>query len=177
MKYRLEIKDIPEGLSIRSVRSRSWALTIAGGVLFAILVYSLADKLLPAALAISFALAGGVLLATLQFPKQVAVLTVTKFEMTLAGRFRRSNLNFHSVPLADIRSLQYRSAIGSGNGGLYAGRKLGFTCVLPNLDATDCQLAIEAIRARFPHIADEPDTGDSTIFKDDLVRLNIGQSR
>jgi hypothetical protein len=80
--------------------------------------------------------------------------------------------------MADIAHFEYRPESGGGEGpyeplGLYAVRDWGDTCLIPFIDESDANKAMEILYERFAHVLSQKQRSDWTLFKSNLISLNL----
>jgi hypothetical protein len=161
MVPRGEIEEIPDGLSIRSVRSGSMLYALFSAVVTGAVVYFLGRMYFhrPALIVLTILAATW---GSSRWWRMVRVeLRITRLEMQVIGHLRSDrSLNRH-IPLASIRHLEYRPGRGDGESGqpagLYVVQRWKADCVLPHLDEKQTHQAIDAIYRCFPFIPVPPE--------------------
>jgi hypothetical protein len=180
MVPRVEIEEIPDGLSIRSVRSGSMLYALFSAVVTGAVVYFLGRMYFhrPALIVLTILAATW---GSSRWWRAVRVeLRITRLEMQVIGHlWSGPSLNRH-IPLASIRRLEYRPNLGEGESdrpsGLYVEQRWKSDCVLPHLDEGQTRQAIDAIYRRFPMIPILPEQKDRDLFGRDLITLDLGST-
>jgi hypothetical protein len=119
-------------------------------------------------------------IALWQLRKEQVELTVSKLEMKRKGHFRGGNLVDSIIPVADIQRLEFRPGFDGDSfeaRGMYVKHGWSWTCMLPNITGEQCAAAIEAIERRFPEIPFAPERDLTSVFGDDIIRLNLSQPK
>jgi hypothetical protein len=151
----LNISDLDRGLVVRTARIPSLAESalsaVAAGVTIGFAVQFVATR--PQAIALAFlAAAAGFFYArrTRRFE-----LKITGSEFVAVGKVGDNPGNSRSVPIFDIRWLEYQEdttgpEIAHHPGGLYAVMNHRSVCLLPDIDEHQTAVVIERIKAKFP---------------------------
>lgn len=96
---------------------------------------------------------------------QETQLRVSAQQLTASGNIGRLARSTISVPAARVRSIEYFAGDDGEHSGLYAMRKWGRICLVPDLDEPDCREVASRIAARFPEIGADHDP-NSLLYAD-----------
>lgn len=180
MPIEFQIQEVPEGLIISVRKPRSWLTTLWGTAITGTVFYFFVLKmfhLTPSVLLIAsslIALGYGIF----DYRTQNVTTTVTKLEATVCSTPKKwFGLNT-SIAWTNVTSLSFRPEMSQGEGetlpsGLYAEKEWGAACLVPYIDQAQTELLIAAIEKRFPHLPFATTSSGSSLFRDDLVRLNL----
>jgi hypothetical protein len=183
MKLGLEIEEVPEGLSIRSVRKGSVFYALLSAIVIGAFVFFMGRVYFhrPALLVLT---ALSAVWGSSRWWRAVRVeLRVNNLEIQVIGHQRSVPGLNRIIPLSTIQRLEYRPGQehqpnkGEGESdspsGLYVEQRWKADCVLPHLNEQQTQEAIDAIYKRFPVIPILPPREGRDGSGRDVIRLNL----
>jgi hypothetical protein len=183
MPAKLEIEDLPQGLSFHVTEPRRMGRIIFGAAvgIAATLFFIHFSQAIPLKSAFGGLCAFSVIRSVFSGMRGTDVrLVISNLDFKSSG-YAPKDYKSETISRADIGNLEYRKSSGGGEdqelpSGLYVERSGSVwqygTCMLPDIDEAQTRQVIEAIYRRFP------DTGTLAPVdsKSDLISLNLNRT-